>query len=514
MSLRMKLLAAFIAVSVITCGLGLEAFLTLRGLSGSIDDLGNNRIPSIESLYVARESGVAIFGQESGLLSTAATEDERQAFYASIEKLKVERAEALQAFGALPMSAEEASLFRESRAAEERWLADQGAFLKAVKTWEKSQSDNDFADASMALLETNDKTFAPAQKLLNQLVRINTEASANASRDALAAAAGSRTFMLVAMALATCMALGLGIALAQNISGALTRIIDAMRASSAQVASASAQVSSASQQMASSATTQAAHLQEVSSSLEEVTSMTTQNAGSARDANETAARASAAASQGDEAIGRMKEAIGKIQQSARETAKIVKAIDEIAFQTNLLALNAAVEAARAGDAGKGFAVVAEEVRNLAQRSAEAARSTADLIEESKRNAEGGVAVSGQVQQMLVEITKGASEVQRLVSEVAQASDQQASGVKQINTAVTQLDRLTQSTAANAEESASASEEMSSQATELDGLVGELVRLVHGRDGAQGEGGGAAAGPEGAESTPRPPTPPAPVPTAP
>jgi methyl-accepting chemotaxis protein len=354
-----------------------------------------------------------------------------------------------------------------------------------VKGWEKSQSDNDYANAAIAALEANEKGFLPAQSLLEELVRLNTVASAEASRAALASAGSARTFMGLMMAAATLLALALGVGLARTISRSLSRIADAMRTGSQQVASAATEVSSASQQLANSATTQAANLQEVSSALEEVTSMTSQNADSARQAKDTAARASADASRGDEAMNRMKEAIGKIQSSSRETAKIVKAIDEIAFQTNLLALNAAVEAARAGEAGRGFAVVAEEVRNLAQRSAEAARTTAELIEESHRNAEGGVVVSGQVQQVLVDIIKGADAVQRLVGEVAQASDQQSTGVKEINTSVSQMDRLTQSTAANAEQSASASEELSAQATELHGLVGDLMRVVFGAEASAG-----------------------------
>jgi methyl-accepting chemotaxis protein len=484
MSLRTKLLLGFVAVALLTAALGAESFVTLRGLSASIDDFGNNRIPTIEALFLASRAGVAIDGEENSLLSKALSEGARREVYAGMEQRKVERDEAIKAYAALPMNGEEPIVYREFKAADERWWAEHEAYLKLVRAWEASKAEADYAAASEAGIVTNAKSFGAAEKLLNRLLEINTAGTAQASQDALASASSSRAVIVVAIVLALALALGLGAWLSQNISKALTRIIEAMRAGSEQVASASGQVSSASQQMANSATTQAANLEEVSSSLEEVTSMTTQNAESARQARDTAAGASEAATRGDQAMTRMKDAIGKIQASSRETAKIVKAIDEIAFQTNLLALNAAVEAARAGDAGKGFAVVAEEVRSLAQRSAEAARNTAGLIEESQRNAEGGVAVSDEVQQVLVDIIKGADAVKRLVSEVAQASDQQASGVKQINTAVSQMDRLTQSTAANAEESASASEEMSAQATELNGLVGELVALVQGASAPQ------------------------------
>jgi methyl-accepting chemotaxis protein len=486
MSLRAKILLGFMLVAVFTAGMGLEAFGTLRALSGYIDDLGNNRIPTLEALFTASRAGLSIDGAENALLSKALPDEDRRALYALMEKKKAERDQAVKAYAALPMYGEEPSLYREFQTAEERWSADHEAYLKLIRAWERSKADADYDAASVAAMVTNGKSFGAVEKSLERLVQLNVSASADASREALEAASSSRTRTAVLVALATLAAMGVGAWLSTNLSRALTRVIDAMRAGSEQVASASAQVSSGSQQMATSATTQAANLEEVSSSLEEVTSMTAQNASSSREAQDTATRAAEAASRGDSAMGRMKDAITRIQASSRETAKIVKAIDEIAFQTNLLALNAAVEAARAGDAGRGFAVVAEEVRSLAQRSAEAARTTADLIEDSQRNAEGGASVSGEVQGLLGEISQGAETVKRLVAEVAQASDQQASGVKQINIAVSQMDRLTQSTAANAEESAAASEEMSAQATELHTLVGELVTLVHGRGGAVGQ----------------------------
>jgi methyl-accepting chemotaxis protein len=185
----------------------------------------------------------------------------------------------------------------------------------------------------------------------------------------------------------------------------------------------------------------------------------------------------------------MSTAIEDIKKSSDETAKIIKTIDEIAFQTNLLALNAAVEAARAGEAGKGFAVVAEEVRNLAQRSAEAARNTAEMIEGSVKNADNGVAISGEVATLLDEISGNNSKVNDLVGEISAASNEQAQGIDQINTAVGQMDQVTQSNAANAEESASASEELSAQAEQLSGMVDQLQTMVGGSSGnaAQSDG---------------------------
>jgi len=265
----------------------------------------------------------------------------------------------------------------------------------------------------------------------------------------------------------------------RSITGALTRSIAGWTVGSEQVSSAAAQVSSASQSLAEGATEQAAGLQETSSSLEEMSSMTRKNADSAQQANTLADEARKAATAGAESMNRMNEAILAIQKSSDETAKVLKAIDEIAFQTNLLALNAAVEAARAGEAGKGFAVVAEEVRNLAMRSAEAARNTAGMIEESVKNSRNGVDIATEVTKVLDEIVRSVGKTTDLVGEIASANQEQAKGIEQVNTAVSQMDKVTQQNAANAEESASASEELTAQARSLDDIVGELVALVGG-----------------------------------
>jgi methyl-accepting chemotaxis protein len=207
--------------------------------------------------------------------------------------------------------------------------------------------------------------------------------------------------------------------------------------------------------------------------------MAAQSAEGAAQARKLAEQAHGSTAVGVTEMRRLADAVGSIRASAGETAKILKTIDEIAFQTNLLALNAAVEAARAGEAGKGFAVVAEEVRNLAMRSAEAAKTTASLIEGSVESARNGVSISTDVAKTLEEITAGVTKVTELVAEIATASHEQSQGIGQVNTAMSQMDKVTQSSAANAEESASASEELSSQAEQLNAVVGELVALVGG-----------------------------------
>ncbi len=291
--------------------------------------------------------------------------------------------------------------------------------------------------------------------------------------------------MMIGLGGAVLASIGLGFIIIRGTNRALTRISGTLGENSRQVANAAAQVSGSSQSLAGAASEQAASLEETTSALQEMSSMTGRNAESAAQAASLAAEAKSSADKGNAAMMRMSEAIGSIQRSAQDTAKIIKVIDEIAFQTNLLALNAAVEAARAGEAGKGFAVVAEEVRNLAMRSAEAAKNTASLIEESVQASRNGVTISTDVGQTLGEITTAVASVNDLITEIAQSSSEQSRGIQQVNQAVAQMDHATQSSAANAEESAAAAEELSGQAIALDNVIAELRAMVTGERAAVG-----------------------------
>ncbi|MBM2834255.1 MAG: tap 1, partial [Candidatus Brocadiaceae bacterium] len=193
------------------------------------------------------------------------------------------------------------------------------------------------------------------------------------------------------------------------------------------------------------------------------------------------------AEQSDHAMGMLNTAINEISGSSKQIAKIIKVIDEIAFQTNLLALNAAVEAARAGEHGKGFAVVAEEVRSLAQRSASAAKDTAQLIEDSTKKVDSGVDLTKKVEVSLKEIVKNVKKVTDLVNEIANASQEQSEGVGQVGKAIAQMDQVIQQNAANAEETAAASEELSAQAQSLLSLVDRIAGEVGNKEDQEMEG---------------------------
>ncbi len=258
-----------------------------------------------------------------------------------------------------------------------------------------------------------------------------------------------------------------------------------------QVAAAATQISSGSQSLARGASEQAASLSEVSNRLKAVSSLAGENTSGAKQAFALSEAARESVAGGVESMHRLSEAVERIKVSADSTARIVKTIDEIAFQTNLLALNAAVEAARAGEAGRGFAVVAEEVRNLATRSAEAARDTADLIEQSVRSAGEGVQINAEVLAKLAEIRGQVDQVGTVTRAIAQSSEQQSLDVGHVTAAVEQLNQITQQTAAHSEQSAGAAQELEAQAQELEAVV-RTFRLQHGQPAVHGLGGAGAA----------------------
>ena len=284
-----------------------------------------------------------------------------------------------------------------------------------------------------------------------------------------------------------------------EMNGSLANIVGEVRAEADTIASASSQIGAATLDLSGRTEQQASTLEETSASVEELSATVKQNADNARQANTLAASASAIAVKGGATVGAVVDTMGAIQASARKIADIIGVIDGIAFQTNILALNAAVEAARAGEQGRGFAVVASEVRNLAQRSATAAREIKELINDSVEKVDSGSRMVDQAGATMQEVVDSIRRVADIMSEITVASQEQSTGIEQIHQAVSQMDQVTQQNAAMVEEAAGASGSLQEQAAGLAQLVSvfRLAGHAHGAEAPRGQTAHAPARPAAA-----------------
>ena len=465
-----RVTVGFLSVVAVILVLGIVAGLQIINIAATADDMTKSSVAAMEKIWtvdgLAQESRLFVY-QHIGSddeAQMAQLEREFRANVAEINDLLTSYEKGLS----LPAELEAVA---KARVAQQRYLAKCEQVLHAsIHT-----SDN-AATFRLARTELDPAADAYTEALTH--IRDHEREDLHAGAALIQSTARSaQQGIVIGLVVALVLALGIGRVIVVGTNRVLADVTTLLHQGASQVAASSEQVSAASQSLAKGSTEQAASLEETSASMEEMAGMTARNSDNAARANELTRQTRQFADSGASDMQAMSGAMAEIKAASDDIAKIIKTIDEIAFQTNILALNAAVEAARAGEAGAGFAVVAEEVRNLAQRSAQASRETAEKIEGAIAKTDHGVALSAKVGESLSAIVAKVREVDALVAEVTAASGEQSAGVKQINSAISQMDQVVQQNASAAEESAAAAEELNAQAGTLLGAVEQLNALV-------------------------------------
>lgn len=344
-----------------------------------------------------------------------------------------------------------------------------------------------YADALRELLQINllvssiDKELKEhgesALKAAEETARAGVDGTRKLAQESDESLMTASNTMIIGLVSAVILGLILAVFIIRSITRPVIAAVKTISESNVQVVSASDQISSSAQSLAEGASTQASSVEEVSATIEESTSINNQNADNAHEADSLAKDANHAATVGNEKVKQLMSAMEKITESSERIAKIIKTIDEIAFQTNLLALNAAVEAARAGEHGLGFAVVADEVKNLAQRSANAAKETAGIIEEAIDEIRVGNQIAQDTDKAFSEILEKAEKSSALIGEIALSIKEQAEGMNQVASAMGQIDQVTQLNASSSEEAAAAAEELNAQASAMMDNVRSIADIV-------------------------------------
>ena len=496
---------------------GISGYTGIATVGNAVNEIGVVRLPSIQGLLMMNEGQTAF---AAATLTAAIYENNYQAQdkFAEALQLRTRAWTNIEAgrklYEPLPQTPAEAVLWQRFQGEWTAWKADDDK----VRAILRQLADNRDEQRQKALFvdfykqyQDSRALFSKAEASLNEIIKLNNGVAEASVKAGGAAVVRSESLMVILALLAS----AIGIACAAYITRAITQpinsavkvaqtvasgdltsqievhtteetgqllqalkdmnsslvnIVGQVRGGTETIATASSQIASGNLDLSSRTEEQASSLEETASSMEELTSTVRQNADNAQQANQLALSASGVAVKGGEVVGKVVETMDAINDSSRKIVDIISVIDGIAFQTNILALNAAVEAARAGEQGRGFAVVATEVRNLAQRSAAAAKEIKTLIGDSVVAVDAGSKLVAEAGSTMAEIVSSVQRVTDIMAEISLATQEQSSGIDQINQAIGQMDQVTQQNAALVEEAAAAAESLQEQSGQLAGVV--------------------------------------------
>jgi len=505
-----KLIVSFGLVLLLTLVLGISNIVSMDKVNQASSDLADNWMPSVQAVMELR----ADFGEfRRWELSHVLNDDS-----STMSKYEQRLNDVLGAmkvhgdkYSKLISSPEEKALYDEFNRDWASFMADHAKIIELSRAGDKQ-------GARAILTSTSAATMTKLIEQIGKLVKINSDGGIKASDDATVIFKRARLISIVLLAANVAIGMAMAVwvarvvakpleeavALARDVAdGDLTHDINActtcetgelmqalqdmtvklrvlvskVRNGTDTIATASGEIASGNQDLSARTEEQASSLEETASSMEELTSTVKQNVDNARQANQLAQSASGVAARGGDVVGQVVDTMNEINDSSRKIVDIISVIDGIAFQTNILALNAAVEAARAGEQGRGFAVVASEVRNLAQRSAAAAKDIKQLINDSVEKVETGSRLVNDAGATMQEVVSAISRVTDIMAEITSASVEQSAGIEQVNTAIVQMDQVTQQNAALVEEAAAAAESMQVQAAQLSEVVSVFKLLA-------------------------------------
>ncbi|MCF7802821.1 MAG: MCP four helix bundle domain-containing protein [Candidatus Marinimicrobia bacterium] len=463
--------------------IGGTGLLGLSDMGESLEDVTRDHLPMQNYLLQADRDLQQLLVAERSLFLVELNSRQFKEFFDTYEENMQQSKERMAAYSEFITTTKEQNLYDQYRQARKEWSSTSARVIRLAQTADSSQR----AQALELSNGSGMEQFARMRSHIDELERVNEELITEARE--FGERSSSRASLAINIVTLIALLSGMFIAwyMSRKITAPVIHSANTLKEGATQTVDAAEQFSQSSEILSEGATEQAASVEETSATLEQLTAMSRQMAENSDVIYKLMTSDAATNFQViSERMQDMKTALRKTVDASKKTGDVIRTIDEIAFQTNLLALNASVEAARAGAAGQGFSVVANEVRNLAQRAAEAARKTSDLIASANDRIEESASLNEQVEDALQKNEKIARKVTEMVDEVSTASREQSHGIKQISQAVNQVDAVAQQNAAEAEEAAAAAREMNSRAKDLSMVVEDLEILAYGSGTANGK----------------------------